>query len=709
MKVPTTIQMQRADNAAATLCTMMGYYGRYVPMEEVRSICTASRNGTPPALLCEAAESYGLETEIRTASIDEVKSQQMPVVVLWKRRFYTVVKEFKRGHVFVSDPAKGEYEITEEKFEQSYSGTLILMKPGPQFEKGGSPERLIDLVSRRLGGLRKDLRRLFVINLIAVALNMVFVEGIRRLLEEGTFTGLPDYAIWFAVFIEAVVLLLFTGFSVNKTLLVNNASRLAAAESGSRMFKHLFRLPMTFFDQVSAGELMQRMENNTHLDRSLIMTTIPRLIDVIVAVPYLFLMFSYNIYVALACLIVELVYVAAVRIQKDAIALRARSMITSTGSLNASVLNGMGTIETINASGTERAFFQMWKETQAEYQDNSRLSLRQNAVMQAISSAHSILSSAALLFVGAYFMIQGQFDIASLAAMQLIVGRVGTGLSSCVNTVNSLQSMRTNIERIEDLNRRPACPEVPLPEGEEHDKLRGNLVVSHVSYRYNPGDPLAIDDVSFEVAPGQIVAIVGKSGCGKSSLLKLISDLYTPESGEILFGGKRRDEVPDVIFRSSVATVDQEIMMFDDTLSANLRMWDDTIEDYAMILAARDAQIHDRIMHEPEGFETMMQEDGKGFSGGELQRLELARALELEPTFLLLDEFTSALDALTEDKVFQAIKLLGITIIVAAHRLSTIRDADQIIVLDKGRICAQGTHDELMVQSDLYRDLVTTG
>jgi ABC-type bacteriocin/lantibiotic exporter with double-glycine peptidase domain len=413
--------------------------------------------------------------------------------------------------------------------------------------------------------------------------------------------------------------------------------------------------------------------------------------------------------VAVACLAVEAFYLFAMRAQRNAIALRARSMTTSSGALNASILNGMGTIETISACGTERVFFHMWREAQTDFQDSSRQSLRLNAWTQIITSTHSMLSSAALLFVGAHFMIQGKFDAASLAAMQLVVGRMSSSLSNCLNMLNSLQTMRTNIERVEDLNRRKASPEYALSEGSNDGKLHGSLDISHVSFRYCPGDPLALDDISFEMAPGKVYAIVGKTGCGKSTLLKLIADLYAPTSGEIRYGGKRRDEIPDVVFRSSVATVDQEIVMFEDTISENLRMWDETIEDYAMILSARDAQIHERIISEPDGYRALMRENGKGYSGGELQRRELARALEVEPTILLLDEFTSALDALTEDKVMRAIRTLDVTSIIVAHRLSTIRDADQIIVLDKGRIAAMGTHDELIERCKLYHDMVSTG
>ncbi|MBP3894605.1 MAG: ATP-binding cassette domain-containing protein [Atopobiaceae bacterium] len=699
--------MQRSDNAAATLCTILAFYGRHVPMEEVRGICPASRNGTPVELLCEAATAYQLECNAHDIGIDEMKALDMPVVALWNRRYYTVVKGFRRGLVFVSDPAKGEYEITEEKFRSMYAGKVITMTPGPEFKKGGHPESLSKLLAKRLGNLKGDLTKMLFINIVTVLLSMAFVEGTRLLLDEDT-AEQPTYLVWMVIIAEAVILLVYTVLAIRKTMLVNDTSRRAAAKSGSELFKHIFRLPMRFFDQISAGELIQRMENNARLDRTLILSTIPRVIDAITASGYLALMLSYNPIVALSCLAVEIVYLLAMSAQRKVIALQARSMTTSSGSLNASILNGMGTIETINATGTERVFFHMWRETQADYQENSLQNLQLNAVTQAITGTHGMISSAVLLFVGAHLMAQGRFDMASLAATQMVVGRMGSSLGNCLNTLNSLQSVRTNIERVEDLNRREACPEITLDESDDHGKLRGSLDVSHVCFRYNPGDPLALTDISFNMTPGQVFAIVGKSGCGKSTLLKLIADLYTPSSGEIRYGGKRRDEVPDVVFRSSVTTVDQEIVMFEDTVSENLRMWDDTIENYAMILSARDAQIHERIANGPDGYQALIHENGKGFSGGELQRLELARALEVEPTILLLDEFTSALDALTEEKVIQAIRSLDVTSIIVAHRLSTIRDADQIIVLDKGHIAAQGTHEELFESCQLYHDMVST-
>jgi ABC-type bacteriocin/lantibiotic exporter with double-glycine peptidase domain len=297
-----------------------------------------------------------------------------------------------------------------------------------------------------------------------------------------------------------------------------------------------------------------------------------------------------------------------------------------------------------------------------------------------------------------------------MALFQGILNSMISSVNNCMNTVNTLQTMRTNIERVNDIMNRESRTPIPLPESEYEtaDKLEGHLVARDVCYRYNRGDDLAIDNVSMEVLPGQMVAIVGRTGCGKSTMLKILADLYTAESGEILYSDRHRSEIPDVVFHSSVMTVDQESMMFEDSVYNNIRMWDTTIENYEVILAARDAQIHERILRNRKDYGSMIEENGRNYSGGELQRLELARALAHEPTLLFLDEFTSALDAQTEDKVIRSIRDKGTTCIIVAHRLSTIVDCDRIYVMDAGKVVQEGTHEELYAQGGLYRELITS-
>ena len=321
-----------------------------------------------------------------------------------------------------------------------------------------------------------------------------------------------------------------------------------------------------------------------------------------------------------------------------------------------------------------------------------------------IGEAYGNLMSAVLLFGGVVFIINGNFTMGMMSAFQAMLRKVNGSLKSFMSTGQSLQMMRSDIERVDDILERDG--ETIIRTKGDADKLNGEVEVKHLSYRYNSGDAFAVDDVSFRVEQGQMVAVVGATGCGKSTLLKMLAGLYAPASGEILYDGKKRDEIPDVVFHSSVGSVDQELIFFEDSMKENLKMWDKTIEDYEMILAARDAQIHDRIMQNSETYDALVLENGRNYSGGELQRLELARALSQEPTIMLLDEFTSALDAITEEKVFQAIRDKGTTCILAAHRLSTVKQCDQILVMKNGRIVERGSHEELCQDGTLYRQLI---
>ena len=724
MKIPIHIQMTAGENGPTALQMMLGYFGRYVPIAEVRDVCVTSRNGTSPNQMAEAARHYGLEAEIAKLSMEELKEADLPLLISWKKRYYAIVVRFRGDIAEVIDPAKGMYKCPMNAFRKNYTGTVIRLSKGPDFKPGGARESLFSLLKDRVLELKRSMLVLLVFSLLCIWLDMALSRGQKTMMDNvvnstGDLTVLSPISSLFGISVPGrsfaaviMMVLLLSGailyaiFTIIRDRIINRATRNMLAKSGSDMFRHLFGQPLRFFEQYSAGELIQRLNGNEKLVHTLVSSLVPRIINTFMTVFYFGLLMSYNKTITILCLLIELINSAVQIHLQEKTAIIARSMATSTGALNSSVLNGMNMIDTIKSTGSEKAFFNMWYESQMQVNESRISTFRINQAIRAASNIHSYLLQAIQLFLGAYFITQGQFTLGSIAMFRSVLGNMRGSLNNVLSTFNTMQTMRTNIERVDDINNRPIQPEIPLDDNKDYSKLPGEITVSHVTYRYNPGDNPAISDVSLEVKPQQIIAIVGNTGCGKSTLLKLMADLYKPESGEILYSGMKREEIPDVVFHSSVMTVDQETVVFEDSVYSNIRMWDSTIEDYEIYLAARDAQIHDRIMRDPTGYSTQILENGQNFSGGELQRLELARALSHEPTILFLDEFTSALDALTESKVIQAIRDKGTTCVIVAHRLSTIVDCDCIYVMDNGKIVQKGTHSELYGQEGLYRRLI---
>lgn len=714
MRIPVIIQMQPGENGAAALGMMLGFHKKFVPMEDLRENCVTSRNGSSPEQLIAAAAVYGMDGEIQKIPVEELSGKKFPILVLWKRRYYTIISSMRKDTVTVVDPAKGEYKLSLDTFKRHYSGKAIILTPNSSFKKGGSRESLLSLISVRLNYLRKTLIVISFVTLACVFLNLA-MAGLQKDILDGASLPMnkydPDSPVGpVMILLSAYLILLsvYTILSIGKTRRINYSSRDISARTGSKLFKKMINQPLKFFEQYSTGELMSRLDNNVKLDNSIIKSLAPRMIDAFMTVFYIINLLQHNLYIATACLAVVLLSIFATFRFQEKNAIAARSVTTNTSSLNTSILNGMNMIDTIKSTGAERDFYNIWHDSQSQVCSNKLTTFRLNGLTSFVSSLNNYLLQAVQLFMGAYFIVHGDYTIGTMSMFQSILTSMVMSLNNCLNTVDTLQKMRTNIERVNDIYNRPTREPLPLPESlyNNADKLKGTLSARNINYRYFKGDDLAVNDVSIEVGSGQMVAIVGPTGCGKSTLLKILADLYEPESGQILYAGTPRDEIPDVVFHSSVTTVDQESVVFDDSIYNNINMWDDTIENYEVILAAKDAQIHDRILKERLDYGALIQENGKNFSGGELQRIELARALAHEPTLLFLDEFTSALDALTEEKVIKSIRAKGITCIIVAHRLSTIVDCDRIYVMDHGKVVQEGTHSELYSQEGMYRTLI---
>ena len=720
MRVPAVVQTNPGENAIAVIATMLSYYGRIIPLAEMREGNVTSRGGSTPEQVRDMATAYGLDTEIVAADIDELRKMKFPLVVRWKKQYYAVVTGISGNRISISDPARGEYPLSVDTFAKNYTGTALVMRPGKDFKRGGHRVSMYELISGRMDGVRRQLVYLAILNAVAVILNLVMIRFTREMMDmaDGNYSGFSiiddladssfgdQNAYRTLVVSMCVILVLSTLANIFKTLNIYSTSYEVAATSGTDLFRTILYQPMRFFEEYRTGEIIQRLEDNATLDLSLVRTIIPRALDFVMTLVYLVLMLLYQWQIALLCVAIEIIYLAISMQLRNRIKMQARANASSTGAMNTSLLNGLDTIDTIKSGGLERMFYSEWSKTQVEY-DASRMSNNDiNATTGVIDDLHSLLSQAVLLFAGAYFMISGNFTFGTMAALQAVLVSFRNAFSNCINMANALQKTRTDIELIEDMRCRETVPEIPLSPDDEPDKLKGEITVSHLSYRYDTGEPFAIEDINFEVKQGELVAIVGASGCGKSTLLKCLLSLYPVTEGEIRYAGRLRSEIPDVVFHSTVGAVDQECVVFEDSIADNITMWDRTIENYEMILAARDAHIYDRIMQEGEDFYGQMLENGRNFSGGELQRIELARALASEPTLLLLDEFTSALDAVTEAEVFESIKAKDTTCIIVAHRLSTVSSCDRILVMDHGRIVQEGTHEELYNSEGLYRQLL---
>ena len=708
MKIPVMVQMQRSENGATALCMILGYYKRFVPIKEMREICVSSRNGSSPEQILRAAEHYGLLGTIKSVPVEELKNQTFPVMIIWKRRYYALIQSIRGNVVTLIDPASGIYKMDMQKLAILYSGTMICFQKTPSFETGGSYASLGGLLKNRLRPIFASMISMLIFTVVCVGLNLAMVMLDKRILDQYMGHTEPEkmHHGYLFLLLYALLMILYTVCGILKTRLVSKTSRFNSAGSGSRLFKKIFRQPMRFFEQYSPWDIMSRLETNVTLDSSILKNFVPRLIDAGMSVIYVIFLFSYNYIIAAICIAVVAIILFLNRSLQEMTAIASKSMVTYGNNVNASLLNGMNMIDTIKSTGTERAFYRMWHTSRIQYADAEKKLQRYFAASNVLSVLSENILQGVQLFIGAYFVVHGNFTLGGMSLFQGMLGSMANSINNCISSANQLQSMRADIERIKDIEDRDSLPAVALNEIGPQGKLRGRLCARDICYRYNQGDSLALDHVSIEALPGQMIAIVGATGCGKSTLLKILADLYTAESGTVLYDGKRREEIPDVVFHSSVCTVDQEPVMFEDSIYNNIRLWDSTIENYEVILAARDAQIHDRITKEKLDYSATIKENGCNFSGGELQRIELARALAHEPALLLLDEFTSALDALTEENAMRALREKGTTCVIVAHRLSTIVDCDRIYVMDHGRIVEEGTHEELYQLNGLYRKLV---
>ena len=493
---------------------------------------------------------------------------------------------------------------------------------------------------------------------------------------------------------------------IGRTIYKRRFSGNMAIEANANFFWHVLRLPIDFFSQRYVGDLIFRQRSNQTITATLVDKLGPLFINIILLVLYLFFMLQYSVLLTSVGLGVVLINMFVVRyISKKRVDM-SRASERDQGKFFGVTMSCLDNMETIKAAGAEAGFFEHWAGYFTSMHNSSMRIDRYSVIMNILPALLAQLANSLVLILGIYLILGGEFTIGMLLAFQGFMGAFLSPVNQLLNAGETMIEMRTQMERVEDVFKYPCDVSESDSHWTENGKLKGNLELKQVTFGYNAHSEPQIKDFSLSLKPGQSVALVGASGCGKSTLAKLVSGLYQPWEGEILFDGRRRSEISRREFVNSVAVIDQNVVLFDDTVAANIKMWDSSIEDFAMILACRDAQIREDIIARPGGFNAQLVKGGQNFSGGQRQRMEIATALAREPVILIMDEATSALDADTEEKVMSSIRQSGVTLIIIAHRLSTIRDCDEIVVLDKGVVVERGTHEGLLAQNGRYKELM---
>ncbi|MBI3862614.1 MAG: NHLP family bacteriocin export ABC transporter peptidase/permease/ATPase subunit [Planctomycetia bacterium] len=707
---PTRLQLEAVECGAAALGMILSYYGRWVSLAELRQRCGVSRDGSKASKIVQAARTYGMQAKGFTKDLAALEGIEPPFIVFWQFNHFLVVEHLGPKWVHLNDPAVGHRRVTREEFSGSYTGVVLQMTPGPEFQRGGSPPRVLPAILRRLRGNWIPILFCTAAGLLLTAPKLILPVISSILVDWVIVGGALHWAPALCVFAGAVLLLQLALKALELTYLRRLRLKLISSLS-SGFLQSLLNLPMPFFTQRFAGDLACRIQQNQQVASALTGQLAEAILAVCTMLFYGAVMVSYSpLLTGLAAMsgVVNFVLFRLMYRQRVEANLR---MSQDQGTASSVAIAGLQGIETLKATGSEDGFFSKWI---AYYGKASLLHQKMAAGNLICSSLPGILENlinSATLLVGGLMVIEGRMTLGMMLAFEGLQAAFLAPIAELTAVGPAIQDLQGSLQRLDDVLDEPSVPTVSreaaggAAEALGHS-LRGQVDVQNLTFGYSPADPPLIKDFTLKVNPGQCVAFVGGSGSGKSTIAKLIAGLYEPWSGEISFDGVRRREIPSVVLENSIGYVDQDVVLFEGTVRQNLTLWDPAGSEPAIRRALQDAIIEQAVMALPGGLDGTLLEGASNLSGGQRQRLEIARALVNSPAILVLDEATSALDTESESLMMEAVRRRGCTCLIVAHRLSTIRDCDEIVVLRYGVVVERGTHESLVAENGYYAKLI---